>query len=156
MGDPQAAFLKGYTNAKEVQIESLQIKIKVLEGIFDDMYSMLNIERDFDREKQNGIYIQLHEKLEGIEDLKSALEKYADKDNWSESDSSAMDLEDLWDGNSCHGWSVAQQAIADLEKSNEKDNEDHVFKRMKLCIDKPLDLFPKIRNPNQTSEEGDD
>lgn len=62
-----------------------------------------------------------------VEKVKEVLSKYADKDNWSESlnESSIgsvkinLGLHDIWDGNSCHGWSIANeslQAINDFEK----------------------------------------
>lgn len=53
---------------------------------------------------------QLKAKDEEIAELKITLNKYADKENWSVG-SHSFELEDIWGGNSCHGWAIAKKTL---------------------------------------------
>ena len=51
-----------------------------------------------------------------------ALKQYSERDNWSESldsmpgvNNNTLQLEDIWGGNSSHGWSVATLAIQQIK-----------------------------------------
>jgi len=63
-----------------------------------------------DISEAQALYVEAKEKIDRYE---TALKQYANPDNWDESESTDLDLDDLWVGNSSQGYAVAQSALDD-------------------------------------------